>query len=138
MIYFTPFERHCTRHTELLGGSSSIPSAIWPSDSWENHAKFGRPCSRGWPTPKRPKDSGPGSLRASFLVDKRRDVCLNPPLSHSSYVMVELVSPFLWRLTIVSLSIAIEKFYLCNLNFWNVNRRIKGRNIPGTTVIAWN
>ena len=50
----------------FLGGSRPIPAPNWPSDSRENHEKFIKPCSRGWTTPKSPKDSGPGSLRASL------------------------------------------------------------------------
>ena len=50
----------------ILGGSRPTPAAIWPSDSRENHEKFGKSCSRGCTTPKSPKDSDPGSLRASF------------------------------------------------------------------------
>ena len=50
----------------FLGGSRPIPAAIWPSNSRENHEKFGRPCSRGWITPKSLMDSGPGSLKASL------------------------------------------------------------------------
>ena len=43
----------------------TIPAAIWPSDSRENHEKLDRPCSRGWTTQKSLEDSGPGFLRAS-------------------------------------------------------------------------
>ena len=53
------------------------------SDSWENHKKLGRSCSRGWTTPKSSKDSGPTPWGPAFLADKRRDVGLNPPLGHS-------------------------------------------------------
>ena len=68
----------------FLGGSWSIPAAIWPSGSRENHEKFGRPCSRRWTTPKGPKDRsgllvgqascwwtpgcGPESTVMSFLI----------------------------------------------------------------------
>ena len=47
-------------------GIRPIPAAIWPSDFRQNHEKFGRPCSRGWTTPKSSKDSGQGFLRASL------------------------------------------------------------------------
>ena len=63
-------ERHCMRHTELLGGSRPIPAVIRPSYSRDNHEKFDRPCSRGWTTPKNPKVSDPGSLGSVFLADE--------------------------------------------------------------------